>query len=64
MRAKQDNNNPETEPIPRPEGEGWEPRGAHWERFVRVEHPCCYCGSKEIIESTHSWPYCADCKAV
>jgi len=49
---------------PRPEGEGWHRAYAYdWERVVE-RNPCPYCGCTEQIESTHSWPYCANCKAV
>jgi hypothetical protein len=49
--------------IPKPEGEGWERSGRHWEREVESE-PCAYCGCTTLTETTYSWPYCSDCKAV
>jgi hypothetical protein len=55
-------NESDTESIPRPEGEGWAPRGKHWEREVE-DRPCAYCGSIWFIESTYAWPYCASCGA-
>jgi len=55
---------PAQEAIPRPEGDGWERRGEHWERVIDTKKPCRYCNETQVIESTFSFPYCACCHAV